>query len=128
MNRTAVTAYLSAENRKYGEEFVDISRDEWPPAMLAATTPVLRVWRNARFLVQLFDEAGGRLTVNRTRLDPLSDRWAAGITWDELMAAKAGVGLGDRWAVELYPPDGAVVDVANMRHLWLIDAAPDFAW
>jgi hypothetical protein len=32
------------------------------------------------------------------------------------------------WAVEIYPADGDVVAVANMRHLWLLPEAPAFAW
>ncbi len=51
-----------------------------------------------------------------------------GVTWDELMAVKAEIGLAERWAVEVYPPDADVVNVANMRHLWLLDGRPIYAW
>jgi hypothetical protein len=88
----------------------------------------LRVWRSRDFLVQLFDEAGGRLSICRARLAANGQRWADGITWDELMEVKAGVGFGDRWAVEVFPPDAAVVDVANMRHLWILDGVPPYGW
>jgi hypothetical protein len=30
--------------------------------------------------------------------------------------------------VEVYPPDEAVVNVANIRHLWLLAEAPAYAW
>lgn len=44
------------------------------------------------------------------------------------MRLKAECGRGDKWAVELYPPDEAVVNVANIRHLWLLPEPPAFGW
>lgn len=37
-------------------------------------------------------------------------------------------GLADSWAVEVFPADADVVNVANMRHLWILPDAPAFAW
>ena len=51
-----------------------------------------------------------------------------GITWDELMECKRQAGHGDRWAVEVHPPDSQIVNAANMRHLWLLDEAPPYGW
>lgn len=45
--------------------------------------------------------------------------WIDGITWDELMEIKRQCGFGDRLAVEIYPPDEHIVNVANMRHLFI---------
>jgi hypothetical protein len=28
----------------------------------------------------------------------------------------------------VYPPVDEIVNVANMRHLWLLDEAPPYAW
>jgi hypothetical protein len=53
--------------------------------------------------------------------------WKDGILWDELMEVKTAVGFGERWAVEVFPPDAHLVNVANMRHLW-ITHRPPFAW
>lgn len=33
-----------------------------------------------------------------------------------------------RWAVECYPPQRYVQNVANMRHLWILDNEPRFGW
>lgn len=78
------------------------------------------VWRSKGFLVQSFIENGCvRLSINRTKLrnDGL---WEDGITWDELMECKRQVGMGERYAVEVYPRDRDIVLKANMRHLWVL--------
>ncbi len=88
------------------------------------------MWRSRAFLVQAFHEAGGiiRLSVNRTEWCERRKRWREDISWDDLQRLKAEAGYGDRWAVEVLPADGSVVDVANMRHIWLLPEAPAFAW
>lgn len=103
---------------------VRLPRDQWPyePAGLA------EVWRSKEFLVQIYDEGGGveRMSVCRTRRD--GDRWADQIAWDELQRLKREVGRGDRDAFEIYPADIDVVNVANMRHLWLPVTPIGLAW
>lgn len=89
----------------------------------------VEVWASRDWLVQVFAEpVGERITVNRTTLAPRRDRWADGITWDELQTIKREIGRGDRWALEVYPADEHVIDVANMRHLFVVDEPPAFAW
>ncbi len=76
----------------------------------------------------LFDEDGKkRLSVNRTVLTD-DGQYQDGITWDELNRVKAEAGFADAWAIEIYPPTDDVVNVANMRHLWILDEAPIQAW
>lgn len=115
---------------------LELPRSSWPTdAGEASGVRREAVFRGGGFLAQLFtDRAEGaagtvwhRLTVCR---DTMGDngRWLDGITWDELQAVKAAVGCGGLWAVEVYPAEGHVVDVANMRHLWLFVARPPFAW
>lgn len=117
-------AWLEAENRKWGEKLAPVPRP-WPINAIA-------VYRNNAFLVQIFEEANTlRMTVNRTELlgwDGERPLWKDGITWDELQRLKAEAGFGNRWAVEIFPPDDRIVNVANMRHLFLLDGAPSFAW
>lgn len=45
---------------------------------------------------------------------------ADGVSWDALQWVKGAVGYADCEAVELYPPDDRIVNVANMRHLWVL--------
>jgi len=46
--------------------------------------------------------------------------WQDGITWDELQEIKNQCGFEDCWLCEYYPPKDKVVNVANIRHLWVI--------
>jgi len=79
-------------------------------------------------MVQVYSEAGGivRLSVCRTKL--AGDRWKDGIGWDDLQAIKNKVGYPDSDALEVYPASSDVVNVANMRHLWVMPAPVPFAW
>lgn len=36
--------------------------------------------------------------------------------------------LANRMAVEIYPEQQNQINVANMRHLWVLPARLDFAW
>jgi hypothetical protein len=96
---------------------------------------LVSVWRSSAFLVQVFSEGvhgefGSvlRITVNRTAIDS-SGAWIEGITWDELQKIKRDVGYGSCWGIEWFPPDADVVNVANMRHLWVSENMPvKFNW
>lgn len=108
------------------ERLEKIPRDNWPQD---PDPNRLEVWISRDFLVQIFDDAKSearRITINRTTIDN-QGRWRDGITWDELQRIKADVGFGDVWAVEVFPPQDKVVNVANMRHLWIVPK-PQFAW
>lgn len=101
--------------------------ESWSPDMQTCDR-LMNVWMSRKYLVQLFAEDGGvyRLSICRTEHD--GARWLDGITWDELQDLKRQAGFGDSVAVELYPDDNNVVNVANMRHLWLLPEAPEFMW
>lgn len=106
---------------------VEVPRGHWAPVMQGG---VLRVWRSRNFLVQerpARDPAIVVLAVNRTQRGP--ERWLDGISWDELQQIKFECGYGNHDAVEVYPRDADVVNVANMRHLWIMrDGSLPFAW
>ncbi|MCC7414384.1 MAG: hypothetical protein IT495_22405 [Gammaproteobacteria bacterium] len=116
---------LDRENAKQPARMTPVPREHW----LSVRVPpgIESVWRSRDFLAQLYThESVPRLSVCRTGLR--GDRWQDGIEWDDLMRVKSECGFGDRWAVECYPPESEVVNVANMRHLWLLDAPPTFGW
>lgn len=117
---------LLRANKQWPESLREIPRDQWPNDDLARRS---RVWRSSEFLVQQFDEPNGvtRLSINRTVL-LATGRWDENITWDELQRIKRECGYGDHFAVEVFPADYDVVNVANMRHLWLLPAPLSFAW
>lgn len=119
-------AKLADGNRQYPVALVKLPRESWPSDTVERR---IAVWRSRGFLVQAVQESDGivRLSINRTAVK--SDfGWEEGISWDELQRLKAEAGYGDRFAVEIYPADSEVVNVANLRHLWILPEAPAFAW
>lgn len=117
-------AYLVRENRNHPPQMVpmDLTETIPPEGCIAA-------WRSNRFLAQLYAPENGaqRISICRTMIDTDTGRWVDGITWDEIQEVKRQIGFGDRAAVEIYPEQTSIVNVANMRHIWLVDALP-FAW
>lgn len=123
-NAVQLQRHLNRENSKFGSEFVEM------PTTGHRSENIRTAYRNRDFLVQVFAEGADitRLSINRTSVTPSGTRWLDGITWDELMGIKAAIGYGDCCAVEIYPPDNDVVDVANMRHLWVLPEELEFMW
>lgn len=121
---------LERENASRPSYLVEVPRTEWPEALLFADRGPVMVWRSRNFLVQKFEDYKGsalcRLSICRTNVQ--GNEWKDGITWEELQILKAQCGYGDDWAVEVFPADLHVVNVANMRHLWILPSMPDFAW
>lgn len=115
---------MDKRNELFPQQFIEVPRSEWPKGQPPG---IEAVWRNRDFLVQIYThESHVRLSVIRTQVGD-NGRFEAGISWEQLQWIKSQVGFGDRWAVECYPPDSEVVNEANMRHLWLIDA-PTYGW
>lgn len=125
--------YLKHQNRRYGAALAPIPEEDWPaPSMLGRRgiwTYPTEVWRSREFLLLVYREDSGyeRLSVLRTEL-ALDGRYRDGIDWDTLQRLKAECGRGACWAVEVFPPDGDVVNVQNMRHLFVLKQAPAYAW
>ena len=109
--------YLRQENKKYPATLVPVPEELWIPD---SQTNRCAVWRSNKFLVQAFEEAGGfiRLSIARAEIDS-NGMWKDGISWDELHRLKAEAGFGVYDAFEIYPANRNVVNVANMRHLWV---------
>ena len=116
---------LERDNAKLPATLREVPRDEWPNP----TAPQLRVLRSRDFLVQEFAADGParvRLSVCRTAL--AGDRWQDGIAWDDLQRLKRECGYGNADAIEVFPADADVVNVANMRHLWVMAEPVACAW
>jgi hypothetical protein len=126
VNLSLARSHLRKVNRNLSDDFVQLTRENWPHD----TEPTrFAVFRSNRFLVQAFNENGGviRLSICRTTVDAAGN-WLAHITWDELQKIKNGVGYSEQDAVEVYPRDRDVVNVSNMRHLWIMPEYLKFAW
>ena len=130
--RSAYRAYarehIKAENARLPKDtLVEIPKDQWPAK--AHDRNRLRVLRNRFFLVQVFQEANDifRISVTKSQLG-MGRTFADGVSWDELQHIKAMCGYADSQAIEIYPPEKDVVNVANMRHLWVLPEPLDAGW
>ncbi len=115
---------LKRINRSYPSQLVQIPKEKWPHAQ----ANLIEVWRSRDFLVQVLEqEPLWRMSVCRTMLNR-RQRFVDGIAWEDLQRLKAEIGKGDYCAVEIYPRDRDLVNVANMRHLWLLPEVPGYCW
>lgn len=129
--RRALNRAAKARAASYPERLTPLPESEWPSSskrLATQQTPPTAVWVSRRWIVQLYqipEELGdgvvGRVSVRRTD-------GKAEVTWYELQEIKREIGFGDRWALEIFPDDASLTDVANMRHLWLLAAPPAFGW
>ena len=115
---------LERDNANRPELLEQVPREKWP----RQDGNQVEIWLSRKYMVQVFDDfESQRLSINRTTARE-DGRWDEGLTWDELQDVKRQVGRGDLWAVEMYPADAHVVNVANMRHLWVLAAPPRIGW
>jgi hypothetical protein len=117
---------LKKDNRKWPVIPLAIPEKDWP--LDRGPAKRIGVYRSRDFLIQVFVEDGmTRISVNRTEIND-SGQYLDNITWDELQFIKRHVGFSGKWAVEIYPGDYHIVNVANMRHLWILPEPPSFGW
>lgn len=125
--RRRAQRHMQSENARWPARMTEWPRHQWPSD---GPRDVLSVWRSRDFLVQIYPAPAPalcRLSVNRTGLS--GNSWTEGIAWDDLQRIKLEVGYGDHDAVEVFPPEGDLVNVASMRHLWVLPAGwVPFAW
>jgi hypothetical protein len=135
MNRKTRRALQSHRNstqhaitRDLPEKLTPVPPDEFPPL---ASVPD-QAWLSRYYLVQLYHEANptypGLIRLSICRTKRIGSRWQDGLTWDELQSIKREVGYGDCYAVEVYPRDADLIDVANIRHLWVLPKPLTIGW
>ena len=131
--RRAMASHSRSAAKKRPAVLTPVPMDQWPPAMRLSDLCPVKVFESRQYLVQVFEEGvhyGSicmRLSVLRVTLQD-GGRWDDGITWDELMQVKRDVGYGDCYAIEVYPADQHIVNVANLRHLWVLDKPLTIGW
>lgn len=124
---------LKQENARFPRKsFLLLEGSEVDKANVKMTVKVARVWRSRRFLVQEYVAAVTgeiRLTIQRTWCDD-DGEWSDGITWDEIQWIKDSIGFKERCAIEIYPPHEDIVNIAALRHVWVLPRgeAPKFMW
>ena len=101
---------------------------KWPESPELYNPSRILVWYSRDYFVQAFSEPGDviRLSINSTV--PQAASWTDGLSWDDLMEIKRQCGFPHRVAIEIYPDDENIVNVSNMRHLWLLPEPPEFMW
>lgn len=125
MNRKARKLY-AAHIQSFPEKLTLIPKEQWPSDRDPAR---IEIWRSRKYLVQIFQEKDGvkRLSINRTTVNS-KGRWDDGLSWDELQQIKSQIGLGSKYAIEIFPKDEDVVNVANMRHIWVLPEPLEIGW
>jgi len=117
---------IERENNKRTEEFKLIPKSEWP---INSDYSRSRVFVNSKFLVQEFIERDCiRLSISRTSFNKGTSDWSDNISWDELQKIKRDIGFGNMYAIEIYPRDIDIVNVANIRHLWVFKEPLSIGW
>lgn len=126
--RRAACQYMIQESAKWPLTLKEWPRSEWPKS----NPDILRVWRSRHFLVQEYpakSPAIVRLSILRSNGLTSDAKWKENITWEDLQRIKREAGYGDQDAVEVFPSDIDVVNVANIRHLWILPSGHlSFAW
>lgn len=105
--------------------FKTVPQSEWPNNRRDNLT---NVYLSGEFLVQQYSEDNSVIRLSICKTKRQGTRWADGITWDELQQIKSLIGFANSCAVEVYPENRNVVNVANMRHLFVLPERPAFAW
>ena len=119
-----IKKYISEVNQRFSDKFVEIPSDEIKGCSYAPE----KAWRNKNYLVYLYhDREFLRLCVQRTTIKD-DGSFDDGISWDRIQQIKSAVGFGDYWGLEVFPADKALVNVSNIRHIWLFKDRPAFAW
>lgn len=129
-NVKRINREMARENLKWPEEPQEIPRDKWPALRFDHDPDLvpLKVFRSRRFFIQVvLDRGHTRISVNRTQLDE-NFEYVQGITWDELFEIKNAVGYADKDCIEIYPAKKDLVNVANMRHLFVLDDRHPCNW
>ncbi len=97
-------------------------RSEWPDV----SHPPDQCWHSRHFLVQIYIKPKA-IRISISRVSAYKDgEWKNKIEWEELQTIKSDIGYGNRVAVEIYPKDCDIVNLHNMRHLWIATQELDF--
>lgn len=116
-----------------GAKMMEIPRETWPDAQRNNPSSPWRVWMSKDYMAQFYrpapkdEPAMGRLSIHSVHRTAAG--WVDNIPWETLQRIKAECGFQDLDAIEIYPAERDVVNVANIRHLWLVPRSYlPFAW
>jgi hypothetical protein len=131
-NYKKLNRLVERESMKFTDKMRQVPENEWP--VMAPTTGKypsipLSVWRSKKFLACVWQEPTGyiRISIHRTIIDS-SYQFVDGICWDDLQRIKNEIGFSDKDCIELYPAESDVVNVANIRHLFVLPEKSPYNW
>jgi len=106
-----------------------VPKNLWPEGWNKHKHPPSIVYLSAHFLALIYpDDNYTRISICRTsRMEDQSD-WQDNISWEEIQKIKSECGYGQMDAMEIYPRDSDVVNVANLRHIWVSKKPIPCAW
>ena len=106
----------------YSNTFPDhLVRVRQPDVPETFSSKIIESWRSRKFVAVVYEINKNieRISINRTDFNQNHTRWKDGISWDDIQKLKAECGRGHLEAVEVYPADKDIVNVANIRHIWV---------
>jgi hypothetical protein len=119
---------LRRDNLAFPPRLVEVEENNWPEMILMSPDRPSRVLRSRFYLALLFEETVPfRMSVCISDIGS-DGLWKDGLTWDDLQDIKRQAGFGEWWGFEAFPSEDKVVNVANMRHLWLFPQGLPFCW
>lgn len=120
---------LRDENRKFPPHLVKIPDEHWPEDRHAYGDTRIHVYRSKYFLVQVYAMNGGmfRIAVARCEIDK-NGQFVEDITWDDMQMIKRQAGFSEWDGVELFPKDRDMINIENMRHMFVFPESLPFAW
>jgi len=110
-------------------ELREVPFEEWSEEQKQVDGRPEKVFRSRKFIAQIYIEPDGhiRISVNKTTLNRNGD-YEDGITWDDLYTIKNQIGFSKNDCIEIYPARHHLVNVANMRHLFVLDETHPYNW
>jgi len=115
---------LERDNRRFPEA---LQRQTISPNFVLPPG-LMEVWRSRAFLVQVYAVSKGIVCLSVCRTTHNGESWSDGIAWEDMQRLKRECGRGDLDAVEVYPRDSDIVNMSNMRHLFVFDELLPYAW
>lgn len=111
--------------KKYSDNLEEVifNQDEHKPKNL------VKAYVSKRYFVQLYQEDNKplRISIIRNKVN-VSMEWEDNLTWEEIQGIKDDIGFKNYDCVEVYPAHDNIVNVANMRHIWVMDKLLPFSW
>jgi hypothetical protein len=115
---------------QYPKDLTPVSYDDIKDVPLPDEQRPDFAWLSRKYLVLLYAENHPenvfRVSVCSTKKN--QNGWLDGFSWDELNEIKRAIGFHDWYAIEIYPPDEKIVNVANFRHLWIMEKSLGIGW